>query len=194
MARGIALVVVLPVRLVWDALTFLLRVAYRYLLEPLGRALGWLFEVLVVAPVRALWRYVLRPVGVLLWRHLLAPVGRGLAWLARWFGTYVIAPVARLLWRYLLVPLGLAVHRYLLRPLWRHVLVPVGTLLAWAWRYTAIASRAVGRALGWLGWVLVGWGAVRVYRYVVVPVGRVAREAWRSVRVAAREVRVALFG
>lgn len=58
-ARVIALVVVLPVRLVWDALVFCLELLWRWVLAPVGRALGWLIHHLVVIPLRFLWEWVI---------------------------------------------------------------------------------------------------------------------------------------
>lgn len=83
----VALLVVLPVRVVWDLLAALGRLLYRHVLapllthivEPVLRALGWLVTTLAklvfVWPWTGLWRYVLRPVGSWLYVRLLAPSG-----------------------------------------------------------------------------------------------------------------------
>ncbi|RSS79073.1 hypothetical protein [Streptomyces sp. WAC06614] len=186
-AKGIALVVVLPVRAVWEVFARICRAVGRYLLAPLvtyvlepvlravGWVLGWLLRIFVVRPCQVLWRYLLAPVGRFVLAYLLVPVGR---FLRRW----VLTPLG-----YALLWLGRILVTSLLAPLYRHVLTPLGHLLARVWR-------TAGRILRVLGRVLVGWAAVRLYRYVLTPVGHVLRDAWRAVRAAAREVRVALFG
>ncbi|WP_432061270.1 hypothetical protein [Streptomyces sp. S1] len=154
--RIVVLVVVLPVRMVWDVLAATGRLLDRTLLRPTGRGLEWLY------------RKVLAPVGRgLEWlcREVLAPVGRGLVWLLRavlvwpWVG----------LWRYVVVPVaryGVAVpaawlYRALLRPAGRGLLRGLS---------------AVGEGLGWflprLGRAVFVWPWVGLWRYVVVPVAR----------------------
>ncbi|MFJ3963785.1 hypothetical protein [Streptomyces sp. NPDC090036] len=206
----VALLVVLPVRVVWELLTALGRLLYRhvlrpfstYILEPVLRALGWLVTTLVklvfVWPWVGLWRYLLRPVGSWLYTYLLAPVGRVL------YG-YVLRPLALLTWRYVLLPVGRALiwlaeaaYRYVLRPLYRHVLTPLGRAVAWAWHVAGLITAALWRAFKWTGRILIGWPATQVYRYLLTPVGHLVRAVWRPVRDAAREVRAevrrALFG
>ncbi|MGA4949734.1 hypothetical protein ACPCTJ_15695, partial [Streptomyces lydicamycinicus] len=84
--RIVVLVLVVPVRLVWDALAALGRAVHRTALRPLGRGLAWLWHTLVVIPVAWTWRtLVVAPLG---WfrRSVLTPVGRGIAWLVRGLG------------------------------------------------------------------------------------------------------------
>src|SRR4051794_26107355 len=61
--RIVTLVVVVPVRMVWDVLTACGNALRRTVLRPLGRALEWLWHTLVVVPALA--------------------VGKALAWLGR---------------------------------------------------------------------------------------------------------------
>ncbi|WP_079404922.1 hypothetical protein [Streptomyces sp. 3211] len=206
----VALLVVLPVRVVWDLLAALGRLLYRHVIapvlthvvQPVLRALGWLVVTLVkllfVWPWLGLWRYVLRPVGSWLYLRLLAPAGRLLY-------VYLLRPLALLTWRYALVPTGRALirlaeaaHRYLLLPLYRCVLTPLGKALAWAWHVAGIITGALWRALKWSGRVLIGWPATQVYRYVLTPAGHLVRAVWRPVRDTVRQVRAevrrALFG
>ncbi|MET9318960.1 hypothetical protein ABZX75_02005 [Streptomyces sp. NPDC003038] len=176
------------------------RALHRYLLDPLARGamfvlrpLGWaLAMALFVWPWVGLWRYVLRPVGLGLawlatvtWRHVLVPVGRGFAW------------AAAAVYRYLLRPVGLGIA-WLAGGLYRFVLTPVGKVIAWAWQVAGRITGALWRGFKWVGWILVGWPASRVYRHVLAPAGRLAREVWRTVRSTVREVRAdvrrALFG
>ncbi|MGW7438315.1 hypothetical protein [Streptomyces sp. NPDC054849] len=213
----VALLVVLPVRVVWELLAALGRVLHRHVLGPLMvhvvgpvlRGLGWLvatlLRLLFVWPWVALWRYVLRPVGSWLYAYLLAPAGRVLyAYLLRPLGL-ALARLVGLTWRYVLVPVGrallwlaLAVHRYLLLPLHRYVLAPLGRALAWAWYVAGLIAGGLWWGCAWAGRVLVGWPAVQVYRYVLTPAGHLARAVWRPVRDTVREVRAevrrALFG
>ncbi|MGY0486579.1 hypothetical protein [Streptomyces sp. WG-D5] len=214
--RIVMFVVVLPLRLLWDALVAIGGFLGKWLLMPLARAVGWVLYGLLVWPCLMLWRYVL------------APVGRGLLWLGRvlvvvplaWLYAHVLAPVGRALWAYVLAPLGRGLAwlgRVLvvvpLLAVWRWVLVPVGHVLAvvgrevWdallvAWRVAGYVSRAVGRVLRWLIVDPLRW----VYRTVLTPVGHVVRDyvlrpvgrAAASVRAAARQaradVRRLLFG
>ncbi|MET9536795.1 hypothetical protein ABZY16_04690 [Streptomyces sp. NPDC006553] len=182
---------------------------YRQVLAPLGTGLLFLLEKLVLVPVVALFRYVLIPLlryGVVvpvLWfdRHVLDPVGRGLGWFFPRVGRGIAVTVAVLaravfvwpwvgLWRYVLVPLvryGIVVP---LAWLWNRVLVPVGrevrAALAVCWRVAGFVSRAVGRALKWLAWNLVGRPFAWAWTSVVRPAGRWVRDhVWAPARTAA---------
>ncbi|MFE2876182.1 hypothetical protein ACFXG6_09750 [Streptomyces roseus] len=214
----VALIVVLPVRVVWDLLVAFGQAVHRYLLgplsayvlEPLLRGTGLVLTVLLklvfVWPWVGLWRYALQP----LYAHLLAPVGRGLyAYLLRPLGR-ALARVARGGMRYLLAPLARGVTWLLWAlamtlfvwpwvGLWRYVLTPAGRGLAWAgavlYRYVLTPA---GQAVAWTGAVLyryllrpVGLG---VYRYLLAPLGQVLVWAWhvagRIVRAVWRGVRL----
>ncbi|MET9883618.1 hypothetical protein ABZZ20_10800 [Streptomyces sp. NPDC006430] len=181
----VALLVVLPVRVVWDLLVGCGRAVRRhvlgplsvYVLQPVLGALGWvltvLFGLLFVWPWVGLWRYVLAPVGRATYAWLLAPLGRFLyAYLLRPLGE-VLARLGRgLLW------LAGAVHRY--------VLTPVGHALAWT---GAMVHRHLLRPLG----LAVRWVACGVHRYLLAPLWQVVVWAWhvagRSVRALWRAVR-----
>src|SRR5690606_9103856 len=99
--RIVALVVVLPVRMLWDALVAAGRVVNDTVLRPVGRALLWLGRAVFVWPFVALWRYLLVPLGralawlvnvlvvvpsVWLYRRVLTPVGHGVVWGGRAVG------------------------------------------------------------------------------------------------------------
>ncbi|MFG3494112.1 hypothetical protein [Streptomyces sp. NPDC047928] len=275
--RIVVLLVVLPVRLLWDALVVGARGFRRVLLRPLGRALTWVYETLLapvgravawflgrvltyglVVPVSWLYRRVLTPLGhgvawlveaavtglgavlaavggALAWlvttllvaplawcyRTVLVPVGRGTGlllwavcvwpWTAlyrwvltplghalAWLGERVLAPVGRGAWsglgllaRWLVGVPAVFVYRWVLSPVGRG-LVAVGreivAAVGVAWRIAGHVSRAVGRALKWLAWILVGRPAAWFYRNVCTPVGHVVRDAlWRPARRAAAE-------
>ncbi|MGY3682845.1 hypothetical protein [Streptomyces sp. TE33382] len=164
--RIVVLVIVLPVRMVWDALAVAWRAAERVLLRPLGRALARLFDTLVAVPSG--WLY----------RTVLTPLGHGMLWLAT---ALLIRPWIGL-WRYVVVP----VVRYgLVVPLvWLYgtVLTPVGHGTRWLYRTLLVpAGRGIGTALGRLLTALFVWPVVGLWRYVVVPVvryGLVVPLAW----------------
>ncbi|GGU75405.1 hypothetical protein GCM10010260_04370 [Streptomyces filipinensis] len=168
--RIVVLVLVVPVRMAWDALVIAGRFLRDTVFRPLGRALLWVAKALFVGPFVGLWRYVLVPVGkALAWlctvlvvvpagwfhRYVLTPVGYAVAWLARGAG-------AGLGWVYarLLLPVGRAVAR-LLRGIGA-VLAAVGmgvyTAVAWLVRYLLVVPARwlydrvlapVGRAVAW---------------------------------------------
>jgi hypothetical protein len=165
------LVLVVPVRMVWDALVVAGRFLGDTLLRPVGRALQWALlwvgRALFVWPWVALWRYVVVPVAqalgwlgnillvvplVWLYRFVLTPLGHGLAWVARGIG-------AGLAWVYarLLTPVG---HAFL----W--VLRGVGAVLA-------AAGIGVYTAVAWLARYLVVVPALWVYEWILTPVGHV---------------------
>ncbi|MER5771185.1 hypothetical protein [Streptomyces sp. NPDC001985] len=194
--RLVALIVVVPLRVLWDLLTVIgralrpvLRWGYENLLVPLGRALRQVLvltaRLLVVWP----WRYLLVP----LWTR---GVARPLSWLWTHVLRYLlVVPLIRL-WQWVLVPAGRGIAWVVenavvppLRLLWRHVLRPLGrevlAALKAAWRIGGHVSRAVGTVLKWLLWYPVRW----TYRHVCTPVGHVLRDLWRPVGAALRSAR-----
>ncbi|WP_405919450.1 hypothetical protein [Streptomyces longwoodensis] len=174
--RIVALVLVVPVRMAWDALAAAGRFLHRTVGRPVGRALAWLARAVCVWPFVALWRWVL------------VPAGRGLAWLAR---VLVVVPAG---WahRYLLAPLGRG-----LVWLYARVLTPVGQGAWWLLRGIGAVLAAVGAGLWtgavWLGrylvvvpvrWLvryLVVVPAVRLYARVLTPAGRALARCVRGV-------------
>ncbi|MFI8927570.1 hypothetical protein ACIG3E_07830 [Streptomyces sp. NPDC053474] len=183
--RIVVLVLVVPVRIVWDALVVCARFVYDRALRPVGRALGWVWrgiaavlafvgKLLFVWPWVALWRYVLKPVGLgLLWlvrllvvvpavwayRRVLTPVGHGLVWLGRML---VVVP-ARWLYARLLTPVGHGLA-WLARGVW-WVVRGIGLGFWWVLRGIGIV---VGTLLRWIFVV----PAVALWRWVLAPVGR----------------------
>ncbi|MFC0597517.1 hypothetical protein [Streptomyces palmae] len=220
----LAVIVVLPLRLLWDALTACCRALYRWVLAPVGRALGWLLKVFVLIPLRAVatalaWLLHTLVVAPLAWlyRVLLTPLGRGLRRLLHYL---LVVPLVAL-YRWVLTPVGHAVSwmarglwalltlvvRYTLvlplLALWRYVLGPVlrgiGAVFAWAWHVAGHISRSlwscVSTVFRLLVVVPVGW----VWRTLLRPVLTGIRDGlWRpvsrAVRQALREVRRALLG
>ncbi|WNI31944.1 hypothetical protein [Streptomyces sp. ITFR-6] len=159
--RIVVLVLVLPVRMVWDALVACARAVERTLLRPLGRALSGLFHVLVAVPAGWLWEWVL------------TPLGHGLRWLAR--AVFVWPWTA--LWRYVVVPgvrYGIVVP---LGRLYTAVLTPLGHGLRWVClELLAPAGRGVLVGIGWLLRAVLVLPAVGAWRHVLVPLGTAA--AW----------------
>ncbi|MFH8343869.1 hypothetical protein [Streptomyces sp. NPDC018045] len=176
--RIVVLVLVVPVRMVWDVLAACGRALHRGVLRPVGRGLARLGRVLVVAPLT--WVH----------RRILTPVGRGVAWTARAFGAALRWVVKALflwpwvaLWRYVLVPVGVAIgtavawlaHHLIVVPvLWayRRLLTPVGHAFAWLGRGFVGLLRGLGAGLAWLGRHLVVRPARWCHRRVLTPVGR----------------------
>ncbi|MEB3959925.1 hypothetical protein OKJ48_06610 [Streptomyces kunmingensis] len=198
--RIVALVLVVPVRLAWDALTVVGRVLYERVLVPLAR-------VLIVAPARWLYAYLLTPLG-----HAIAVLGKGVGVVLRWLAMAVFVWPWVALWRYVLVPVGLALA-WLARVLiaipagwlYTYLLTPLGRALAWlvrvlvvvpcAWFYVSLLTPlghalrwtllALGRAVGTLfRWVFVV-PVLTLWRWVLVPAGR-------ALGVLARETGAAL--
>ncbi|MFI5754721.1 hypothetical protein [Streptomyces sp. NPDC051569] len=162
--RIVVLLLVVPVRVVWDALGVVAEAVDRVALRPLGRALAWLGRVLVVIPLVRLYELVL------------IPLGRGLRWLV----TAVLVGACVAVWRYVVVPVvryGLVVplvwaYRYVIRPMGRGVVrlaQAVGRLLV---RLYEVVLIPLGRGLGWLVKAVLVGACVVVWRYVVVPVVR----------------------
>ncbi|MGW4837350.1 hypothetical protein [Streptomyces globisporus] len=155
--RIVVLVLVLPARMVWDALTALWHAADRVLLRPLGRALLWLLDTLVLTPLAWLYTCVLTPLGkaaaclavaLLIW-----------PWIGLW--RYVIVPVARY---------GIAAPAVWL---YAHVLTPLGHGLRWTGTALLLpALHGLGNGIGWLITVLLIVPLRFLWRYVAVPVVR----------------------
>ncbi len=168
--RIVVLVVVVPVRMLWDLLAVCGRAVERALLRPTGRGLVWLYE------------------------NVLTPVGRGAVWLAGFVGRLLFVWPWVALWRYLVVPVvtyGVVIpvvwiHRRLLTPLGHGIawlLVGIGHGIAWLVEHLLVAPARwiydrlltpVGHGAAWLagfvGRLLFVWPWVALWRYLVVPV------------------------
>ncbi|MFE9773156.1 hypothetical protein ACFYOV_16050 [Streptomyces sp. NPDC005931] len=156
--RIVALVVVLPVRMAWDALVVAGRFLNDVLFRPVGRALLWLGRALFVWPFVGLWRYVL------------VPLGKGFAWL----GHVLLVVPAVWFHRYVLTPLGHAVEW-----LYARVLTPIGHGVLWVLRgLGAVGAVGLGvwTVVSWLVRYLVVVPAVWLYTWVLTPVGHAV--AW----------------
>ncbi|GAA2620347.1 hypothetical protein GCM10010411_65230 [Actinomadura fulvescens] len=187
-ARLVALVVVLPVRLVYDllvvtgrglkagskglsrALAWPFRQLYTWLLRPLGlgiaaaaqaigTGLAWLLNVTIVSPLGWLLNVVVL--------GFLRLCGRGSGRLARWFHRTLLAPTGRFL---------AYVGRGLLWLLNILIVVPlafVGGGLAWlligTGRVLAYAARGVATGLAWLFAVLIVLPLALLWQYVLRP-------------------------
>ncbi|MET8580789.1 hypothetical protein ABZX39_07835 [Streptomyces collinus] len=153
--RIVVLVLVLPVRMAWDALVGCGRFLRDTVLRPVRRALLWVGWALLVWP----W--------VTLWRHVLVPVGKALGVLGH---VLLVVPLRRLHAR-VLTPVGHALAR---------VARAAGAGLAWLYaRVLAPVGRAVVGSLEFLGRLLAGagvgvWaGAAWLARHLVVAPARV---------------------
>ncbi|MEW2557928.1 hypothetical protein [Streptomyces griseorubiginosus] len=189
--RIVVLVLVVPVRMVWDALVVVgrflrdsvlrplwralvvwpLTALWRYVVVPLAKAVGWLGKVLLVIPLVWLYRYVLTPVG-----HAIAWVARGIAAALEWVYARVLTPIGHgIVW--LLKGVG-AVLAWIFTPVWRAIAWCAGGLV---WLAGTIVN-GIGVALYWIARVLLVLPAVALWRWVLAPVGRVlavvGREVW----------------
>ncbi|MFI9251728.1 hypothetical protein [Streptomyces sp. NPDC053069] len=177
--RIFVLVLVVPVRMAWDALVVTGRFLRDTVFRPLGRALLWVGKALFVWPFVGLWRYVLVPVGkALAWlgtvlvvvpagwlyRSVLTPVGHALAWLARgagaglgWVYARLLTPVEHAVTRLLkgigavLAALGIGVCTAVARLVRYLLVVPARWVYEWI---LAPVGRAVARCVRGLGWLL----------------------------------------
>ncbi|MFJ2261276.1 hypothetical protein ACIOKD_23540 [Streptomyces sp. NPDC087844] len=195
--RIVVFVLIVPVRMAWDALVVCGRLLDDTLFRPLGRALMW-----VLAPVGRALVWLLDGVATLvawlftglgyalkwlcmllfvwpwvgLWRYVAVPVGRALAWL----GPVLLVVPARWLYERLLTPLGHGIV-WTLRGLgagcawlWRMaVLTPAG------WLYRALLA-PTGRGVAWVAAGL--WsGLVWVSRGLWAGVVWIARGLWAGI-------------
>ncbi|HET9381713.1 MAG TPA: hypothetical protein VFP69_12890 [Streptomyces sp.] len=219
--RVVVLVLVVPVRMAWDALVVCGRFLHRVLFRPVGRALLWLGRAVFVWPFVALWRYGVVPLGhalallgrVLLvvpatWvhRHVLRPLGRGLLWLLAGVGTGLAWVYARVLtplgytavWLLkglgaVLAAAGLVVYGVLARLVRLLVVLPARWLYRWV---LAPAGRAAAWCAGALAWLLgrvVGGVGLCLYRLTRVLVVLPLRALWRHLLVPAGRL-LALIG
>ncbi|MCI3221612.1 hypothetical protein [Streptomyces sp. NP-1717] len=153
--RIVVLVLVVPVRMVWDLLAAGARALHRSVFRPLGRGIGVLCS----------WVY----------ETLLAPLGRALGVVLGWvFRALFVWPWVAL-WRYVLVPV---VYYGLVVPvvwLYASVLTPIGHGVAHvcSWVYETLLTptgHVLGVVLGWVFRALFVWPWVALWRYVLVPV------------------------
>ncbi|MEU8432240.1 hypothetical protein AB0F18_04910 [Streptomyces sp. NPDC029216] len=204
--KVVAVLVVLPVRVVWDLFAAGARAAGRHVLAPLGRGLGWLLVrlwryglkplalVVFYWPWVGLWRYVAAPVGGAVYRYVLRPLGLGAAWVVLGFGRYVLAPVgAGLGWllRDVVAPPLAWLYRRVLTPLGHGVrwLVRGACLLVFVWPWVGLWRYAVlplGRGAGWVLVHVVAPPLVLLVRQVLVPAwhlaGRITKALGRGLR------------
>ncbi|MFF3324436.1 hypothetical protein [Streptomyces sp. NPDC002889] len=169
--RIVVLVLVVPVRMLWDLLVVCARAIDRLLLRPVGRALGWLGRTLVVIPVTWLFEKVLTPLAL------------GAFWLAAFVAKALFVWPWVALWRFVVVPVvtyGLVVPATWI---YRQLLTPLGHGIAWAvsnllvaplvWIYRTLltpAGHGIAAALAFVAKALFVWPWVALWRYVVVPV------------------------
>lgn len=173
--------VVVPVlwlsRLIWSGLTVLGGWVWTAVRIVIGVPLTWLWRELLRPALRALWRYVLRPVFVGVVLGITFLIERVLAPAVRFVYDWLLAPIGRaILW---FLRAGWAGTSWLGRQFYRFVLRPFGIAVAWVWRYT---FGALFRGIAWV------WGVT------VTPAARWVRdEILRPAAAAARSVLVA-FG
>jgi hypothetical protein len=175
--RAIAVVVVLPFRLLGMALSAIGGFLYRYLIRPLL----WLWEHLVVIPLAWLWKYLVAIPVSWLWRTVLFPslswLGNALVKLIGWIlavPVLVIGVPVMWLWEHALVPAGRFLYRWVLRPIG----LAIAEICVFLWKWIVAP---VGRALLWfltVGWQGTSWLFRQVYRYLLRPVGIAIAFTW----------------
>ncbi|MBL1073986.1 hypothetical protein JK358_06225 [Nocardia sp. 2] len=169
-ARAIAVVILLPPRLVWEGLTFLWR-AVEFAGRMIAAGLRYLRDRILVPAGKLFWYWVIRPAWIVLRDYL--------------WGLLIV----RLLWRTILTPLGALIRDFLLQPLWRYLLRPIGIGVLWLGRWierwiidpivrgTAAVARALGAAVEFLARWLIGWPARQLWRWVLHPLVRLVAAA-----------------
>ncbi|MFF7153482.1 hypothetical protein [Streptomyces sp. NPDC008139] len=196
--RLVAFAVVLPLRLLWDALATAgratsagLRWTWRRLLLPplrvLGAALARAVRTLVVIPAVFLTRYLVVVPVVALWRYVLVPLGHAAAWTLRMLGTgtgllahwLLVVPLTAL-YTYVLAPVGRAVRWTLLTlgaglgagASWLgHYLLAVPARWLWHSLLVPLALALAAAVVFFVRYALV-WPLAALWRYVLTPVGR----------------------
>jgi hypothetical protein len=197
-----ALIIVVPVRLLWEVLSAIGRFTRAYVLRPLGRLmyavlvwpllwllrypLWWVLRVLVLLPLRWVAERLVVPVGRLIFRYVLWPAWIALAWVVAvlWIP---VAYVARWIGR------GFAA---LWRGLWP-LLAAFARFLAWTWHLAGVVLFYLliwPLRLLWCVLVRPVLGALRrAWQMTVCPAGRWLRKhVWEPSRAAGRSVSRAL--
>lgn len=168
--RAIAVVVVLPFRLLWEATKVVGRFLARYVLAPLA----WLLRYLVVIPVAWLARQIwtgLTIAGGWIWAALRILIGVPAVWLWR----QALRPVLHALWRYALRPVLVGILVTVTFVINR-MIVPVARFV-YDWLLAP-----VGRAIAWFlraGWTGAAWVCRQLYRFLLRPLGIALAWVWR---------------
>lgn len=166
--RVLAVIFVLPFRLLWE----LVRYTGRFLARSVGRPLAWLWHYAVAVPLAFLWHYLIAVPVAFLWHYLIAVP-------ASWLWEQAIWPALGWLWdrrRFAVWPFAMLL-RYL-------VVVPLG----WLWAVTAPVWRALARGIAAVllaGWQGAGWVLRQCYRWLLRPVGLAVAWCWRHTVVPA---------
>jgi hypothetical protein len=195
-ARVIAIIIVVPLRLLWEAVAAVGRAVYRFVLRPLGlliyhvvvRPLNWLFTMLVVIPLRWLfrvlvviplswvWRVFLTPVGRRLYAYVLVPIGRALRWVVAGLLLIILTP---LVYGIDLLVRGIrALYRWA-RPALAAIGGVIADALAYAWDVATVVVRFLGRVLFHTVVRPVRWVWRTAIRPVFVSAGLATAWTWR---------------
>lgn len=166
--RAVAVVTVVPLRLLWELFVIVGRFVGRYVVRPIAwllyhaivRPMSWLYHYAVVVPLSWLWRTLVVAPLSWLWRHLVVPP---IAWL--WERR---EPIGRFLRRYLGRPVGWVLYHLLLLPL--YWLVKYLLVVPMTWLVQAL--KPIGRAIAAVARVL--------YRFVLRPFGQAAAWLWHN--------------
>jgi hypothetical protein len=194
------LIVVVPLRLLWELLRAVGRFTGAYVLRPIAIALYHVLLRPLAWLLKTLWQLFRALMQGVAW--LFRTLGRPLWWLLRvlvliplvWSAEEVLAPVAEFVWSYVLRPFGIALG-WTLRMLVTPFVYAVRWLalgLAALWRLLVPALVVIGRGIAYC-WHLAGLvlfhvfvrPAVWTWRTLVMPVLRAVAAAWRATVVPA---------
>ncbi|MFD0362001.1 hypothetical protein ACFQZZ_11165 [Nocardia sp. GCM10030253] len=166
-ARAIAIVVLIPVRVLWESVKLVGRIALA--------VLHFIWTQLLDPVCRIAWHWVIRPAWAFakdfLWGWLLQHVLWGM----------VLTPIGALLLDFLLRPLRRAVEEFL----WRRVLRPAAVWL------TKQVLLPIASAVLWVLYTVskyvIAWPLYQLWRWILLPLWRLLRAvliyAWRIVTI-----------
>ncbi|NUP32589.1 MAG: hypothetical protein HOV66_00120 [Streptomycetaceae bacterium] len=170
-ARIVAIVVLIPLRLLWEGVKLVCRILLAALV---------LFWLRLMRPVgRFLHRWVLRPLWIVLKDFLWGRLLQHLLW------GLILTPIVAFVVDWILKPVRKAVEEFL----WRRVLVPAGR---WLWRRALkpIAKVVLCVVVFVLNWCVV-WPLRLLWRWILHPLWRALKATLRyGWRVATAIVRV----
>ena len=209
-ARAIAVVLLVPLRLAWEgakwcgrAFVAVLVFVLEHVLEPVGRfLLHWVIRPLWAFLKDMVWGWAIQHV---LWGMVLTPLGAALLnWLLRpllrviedWLWRSILRPALTALVRYVIVPVAEFVWMWVLRPLLYVIAVTLRWIWTWCvawpaellWRFVLRPLWIALAATLYFGWrgatavvrVLVAVPCTYLYRYLLRPVLGALGTVWRA--------------
>jgi hypothetical protein len=183
-ARVIAILIVVPLRLLWEVIAAIGRAVETWVIRPIAlllyhvlvRPVRWLLTVLVVIPLRWIWQAIFTPVGRWLWTYAVVPVARAVGWLLGWLLLIILTPFV-----YVgeLIGKGLRVFYRWIKPALAALGRVLAAALSYAWGVAVVVVRFIGRVLYHTVVRPVRWLWRTVVRPVLVAMGLAIAWAWR---------------